>query len=163
MASASARLGRGASFSGLLVALWAQSAAASPCSVPTIAHPTLGAAVRDFACTTIQLAAGSYPENVVVARDLAIAGAGAGLSLVAGPVEIVGAGSDVTLAGLSLDGTPAGVAGCWTSLLRATGGARVTADDDVAVANSGLANGPCRIFVDGFESAGMLAWSDRAP
>ena len=163
MASASARLGRGARLSGLLVALWAQSAAASPCSVPTIAHPTLGAAVRDVACTTIQLAVGSFPENVVLARDLAIEGAGSGLSLVAGPIEIVGAGSDVTLAGLSLDGTAAGVAGCWPSLLRTTGGARLEASEDVGVTNSGISSGACRLFADGFESAGMLAWSDRVP
>ena len=163
MASASARLGRGARLSGLLAALWSQSAAAAPCTVPTIAHPTLGAAVRDVACTTIQLAAGTFAENVVVARDLAIEGAGSGLSIVAGPIEIVGAASDVTLAGLSLDGTAAGVAGCWPSLLRATGGARLEASDDVGVTNSGISSGACRLFVDGFESAGMLAWSDRVP
>lgn len=163
MASASARLCRGAWYSGLLVALWAQRAAASPCSVPTIAHPTLGAAVRDVACTTIQLAAGTLAENVFLARDLAIEGAGSGLSTVAGALEVSGPASDVTLAGLSLDGTAAGVAGCWTSLLRTTGGARLAASDDVSVTNSGISSGACRLFVDGFESAGMLAWSDRAP
>lgn len=163
MASASARRGRDVRFSWLLVALWSQSAAASLCSVPTISHPTLGAAVRDVACTTIQLAAGSYPENVVVTRDVAIVGAGSGLSTVAGALEVSGVASDVTLARLAIDGTAASVAGCWTSLLRTTGGARLGADDDVVVTSSGLTNGACRLFIDGFESAGTLAWSTRFP
>jgi len=123
----------------------------------------MGAAVRDVACTTIQLAAGSYPENVVVARDVAVEGAGSGPSIVTGAIEVSGAASDVTLAGLSLDGTAAGVAGCWTSLLRTTGGARLESIEDVRVTNSGISSGPCRLFADGFESAGMLAWSNRAP
>lgn len=163
MASGSALRGRGAWFSALLVALWSHSAAAAPCPVPTIAHPTLGAAVRDVACTTIQLAAGTFAENVVLARDLAIEGAGSGFSILTGAIEVSGAASDVTLARLALDGAAAAVAGCWPSLLRATGGARLEASDDVSVTNSGSSSGVCRLFVDGFESAGMLAWSDRAP
>lgn len=133
------------------------------CDVPTGSHPTLGAAVRDLACTTIQLAAGTFPENVVLARDLAIEGGGSALSIVTGTFEVSGAASGVTLAGLSLDGTAAGVAGCWTSLLRTTGGARLESIEDVRVTNSGISSGPCRLFADGFESAGMLAWSNRVP
>lgn len=152
---------------GLLVvatlALAAQSAAAALCGVPSVSHPTVGAAVRDLSCTTIQLAAGTYPENVVVARDVAIAGAGASLSIVAGAIEVSGAATDAALARLALDGGAAGVAGCWPALLSATAGARLVADDDVAVTNSGVALGGCRLFADSFESGGTLAWSMRLP
>ncbi len=147
----------------LLAILFPAMLNGATCGVPSAGHPTVGAAVRDAACTTIQLAAGSYLENVVVNRDLGIEGAGSGLSIVAGAVEIAGAASDVTLAGLSIDGTAAGVAGCWPSLLRTTGGARLAAGDDVLVTHSGLSNGGCRLFADGFESGGTLAWSLRQP
>lgn len=163
MARASARRVHGARFCALFVVLGAQGAAAALCPVPTNPHPTLDAAVRDVACTTIQLAAGTYSENVVVTRDVAIEGAGSGLSKLAGALEVSSAASDITLARLSIDGTSSGVAGCWPSLLRTTGGARMTVGDDVAVSNSGIPNGPCRLFADGFESAGTLAWSNRAP
>lgn len=147
----------------LLAALSPAMLSGATCSVPSAGHPTIGAAVRDAACTTIQLAAGSYPENVVVNRDLGFEGAGSGLSIVAGAVEAAGAASDVTLARLAVDGTAAGVAGCWPSLLVTTGGARLSVDDDVAVTNSGLASGLCRLFADGFESGNLLAWSSAAP
>lgn len=114
-------------------------------------------------CTTIELATGAFAENIVVTREVAIAGAGATASIVAGSMEIAGAATEVSLARMAIDGTAPGVAGCWPSLLRATGGARVTVGDDVAVTNSGILSGSCRLFVDGFESAGMLAWSERAP
>ncbi len=136
---------------------------AAVCTVPSVSYPTVGAAVRDGACATIQLAAGSYEENVAVSRDLELTGAGAELSIVAGALSVSGATTDVTFAGLSLDGTAAGVAGCWTSLLATSGGARLAANDDVVVSNSGIANGPCRLFADGFESAAALAWSATTP
>lgn len=151
---------------GLSAALWLLGwgvAAAITCPVPETGHPTIGAAVRDAACTTIQLAAGTFAENIVLAHDVVIEGAGSSLSMVAGAVEVAGAGTDVMLAGLSIDGTSAGVAGCWPSLLATTGGAHVAADDDVLVSNSGLASGACRLFADGFESGGVLAWSTAAP
>lgn len=145
------------------LALAARAAAAALCGVPSVSHPTVAAALRDVACTTIQLAAGTYPENVAVARDVAIEGAGASLSIVAGAVAVSGAATDATLARLALDGTAAGVAGCWPAVLSATDGARLAADDDVAVTNSGIALGGCRLFADGFESGGTLAWSLRQP
>lgn len=146
-----------------LVFLGAGTAAASTCPVPEPAHPTLGAAVRDLTCSTIQLAAGTYPENLVVARDVVLAGAGAGATAVAGAIEVSGATTDVALAGLAIDGTGAGVAGCWQKLLAANGGARLSTTSDVRVTNSGVPAGPCRLFADGFESSGVLAWSAASP
>lgn len=147
----------------LLLAFVARPAAAATCNVPAPGHPTLGAAVRDVACTAIQLAAGTFPENLEVGRDLTIAGAGSATSTVAGALAVSGAGTDVILAGVAIDGTAAGVAGCWPSVLSATDGARVDSSSDVVVANSGIPNGACRLFADGFESGGTLAWSLRQP
>ena len=149
--------------SSLAVAILATPLAASTCPVPAASHPTIGAALRDSACTTIELAAGTFVENILVARDVAIEGVDATATIVAGSTEVASASTEVSLARMAIDGTAPGVAGCWPSLLRATGGARVTVGDDVAVTNSGILSGSCRLFVDGFESAGMLAWSERAP
>lgn len=143
--------------------LLAAPALPSNCPVPAAGHPTIGAALRDAACTAIQLAAGSYAENVEVSRDVAIAGSGSALSTLEGAVAVSGSATNLTLAALAVEGVSAGVAGCWPSLLVATGGARVVATDDVVVKNSGIANGACRIFNDGFESGGTLAWSATAP
>lgn len=160
---ASASLGRSAWFFWMLVWFCSQSAVADSCSVPTTAHPTIGAAVRDGACTSIQLAAGNYPENLLLSRDVAIEGVSANMTTLAGTVEAAGVATDVSLARISLDGTAAGVSGCWPSLLQTRAGARLAADEDVEVTNSGIATSPCRLFIDGFESAGTLAWSNRVP
>lgn len=133
------------------------------CNVPAVGHPTVGAAVRDVACTAIQLAAGTFAENVVVARPVTIGGAGAPATTIAGAVEVTGPATDVAISALAIDGTVAGVAGCWQSLLAVTGGARIQTNADVRVTNSGSPTGPCRLFADGFESAGALAWSNRVP
>ena len=95
--------------------------------MPSVGHPTIGAAVRDPVCTTVQLAAGTFAESVEVARDLVIAGAGSAASVVAGRLLVSGATSDVTLAGLRVDTTGTGVAGCWPRALEAAGGAEVAA------------------------------------
>lgn len=148
----------------LAVALLAAGAArAATCNVPTTAHPTLGAAVRDGACTLVQLAAGSLPENVEVARDLAIQGAGSAATTLQGYLFVSGAGNDVTLNALLVDGTAAGVAGCWSEVLSVLGGATLTSGADVKVLNSAVLSSGCRLFADGFESGGLLAWSLHSP
>ena len=141
---------------------WPVSAAlAVPCAVPSALYPTLGAAVRDGACTLVQLAAGSFPENVVIARDLAVAGAGSAASSLHGNLTVTGAGNDVTLDALRVDGTAAGVAGCWPEILKASGGATITAGTELRVLNTATGGTACRLFADGFESGGTLAWSLR--
>lgn len=154
---------RAAIYAVAAVVLLAVPALPATCPVPAAGHPTIGAALRDAACTSIQLAAGSYAENVEVNRDVTIAGSGSALSTLEGALAVSGSATDLTLSALAVEGVSAGVAGCWPSLLVATGGARVVATDDVVVANSGIANGACRIFTDGFESGGTLAWSASSP
>ena len=53
--------------------------AAGTCSVPSGAHPTIQSAVNDPGCTTINVAAGTYNENVVIPRTLTLNGAQAGI------------------------------------------------------------------------------------
>jgi hypothetical protein len=146
----------------LLAALF--TAAAAPgivCNVPSPSYPTLGAAARDAGCTTLQVAAGAFAENVALVRDLVIQGAGSAATTVQGQVFVSGAGNDVTLSGLLLDGTAAGVAGCWPEILKASGGATVTSGADLRVLNTVAGGTACRLFADGFESGGTLAWSLR--
>lgn len=151
---------------GLLIQAWISLAApslAAVCPVPSAEHPTIGAAVADGGCTTIQLAAGSYPENVEIGRDLALAGAGAAATTLSGALRAAGTGVEVALSGLTVDGTTGGVAGCWPDLLDARAGARVVAGPDVTVLQTASPGGACRVFEDGFESGGTRAWSAAAP
>lgn len=141
----------------------ARAAWGAVCPVPSVGHPTIGAAVRDPVCTTVQLAAGTFAESVEVARDLAIAGVGSAVSAVAGHLLVSGATSDVTLSGLRVDTTGTGVAGCWPRALETVGGAEVAAGPDVDVRHTAVGDPPCRLFVDGFESSGTLAWSAAVP
>ncbi|MCB0124840.1 MAG: hypothetical protein KDE58_21440, partial [Caldilineaceae bacterium] len=46
------------------------------CTVPSVNYSTIQAAVDDINCTTIELAAGTYTEAIVIKRDLTLRGAG---------------------------------------------------------------------------------------
>ena len=66
----------GASLGVLLaVMVCTGTAAADVCTVPSAPHPTLQAAVDDAYCAEIVLAAQTFVESVVVARDLTLRGA----------------------------------------------------------------------------------------
>lgn len=148
---------------GALAGLFCAPLPAVTCNVPTTPYPTLGAAVRDAGCTLVQLAAGSFAEHVDLTRDLAIEGAGSASTTLQGHLRVTGAGNDVTLNGLTIDGTATGVAGCWGEILLATGGGTVTAGADLRALNTAVLSSGCRLFADGFESGGTLAWSVRLP
>jgi hypothetical protein len=146
--------------SALVVAGAAWSAV---CPVPSAGHPTIDSAVRDPICTTAQLAAGSFAESVAIDRDFALVGAGPAASVVAGPVRVTGSSSDVTISALRVDTTGTGVAGCWPRALEAVAGAELAAGPDVEVLHTAMGSGLCRLFTDGFESGGTLAWSATVP
>ena len=141
----------------------AAGARAVTCAVPSATQPTLGAAARDATCTLIQVAAGGFAENVSITRDVTLQGAGSAATTLQGYLFVSGAGNDVTLSGLLLDGTAAGVAGCWGEILKASGGATIASGADLRVLNTAVLSSGCRLFADGFESGGTLAWSLRVP
>ena len=61
---------------GLMIFSGSKTRAAGPtCSVPGD-YATIQGAVNDSGCTTINVAAGAYPENVVIGRQLTLSGAG---------------------------------------------------------------------------------------
>lgn len=73
-------------FAGL--ALSAVSATGPVCTVDNgglgADYTTIGAAVADANCETIQIAAGNYSENITIDRDLVLQGAGAAATIIDG-------------------------------------------------------------------------------
>lgn len=64
---------------GLIIVAWggyAPPLQAATCSVPSTAYSTIQAAINDPTCVTINLAAGTYSEQLRVNRSLTIQGAG---------------------------------------------------------------------------------------
>ncbi len=145
----SSRLGLIGAALVLLATVPAGTAGAATCSVPSVPHPTLQAAIDDVACTDIVVAAGTYSEAPVIARDLSVQGGGSGSTFIQGQVQVT-AGS-VSLGGLHISAA--------VDTLRVHSGARVAALDLEVV--DGAVGIP--LFADGFESGGTGAWSGVAP
>jgi pectin methylesterase-like acyl-CoA thioesterase len=84
---ASAAIGAGASGNLNLGSLAGTAVAGSTCNVPSggmYNYPTIQAAVDDAGCATINVAAGTYRENVQIKRAVTINGAGATSTIVDG-------------------------------------------------------------------------------
>jgi hypothetical protein len=81
--------------------------AAGECTVGE-GYATIQAAVNDAQCTSIQVPAGAYEENVFVVRSLSITGAGADVTVVQGSgaasVFFIMKGITVSLSGLTITG-----------------------------------------------------------
>jgi hypothetical protein len=126
--------------------LLSTSCLAQTCSSPSASHPTLQQAVDDPNCSTVLLAALSYPEFLQIARSLTLVGTGSGNSTIDGPVAISGATTQVSLNSLGVRN------GCAIPGLQVSGGARVsTADVAIAPAAIFCAGLPNLLFEDGFE------------
>src|SRR5437016_12073183 len=57
-----------AAFATVLTLGGGTAQAAVPCSVPTLAHPSIQSAVTDMSCNPINVAPGGYFENVTINR-----------------------------------------------------------------------------------------------
>jgi hypothetical protein len=85
-------------------------AALAVCTVPSGTHPTIQSAVNDVTCSTINVAAGNYSENVVIPRGLTLNGAQAGVDARtrSGPESIINGGLlaniTITADGVTVDG-----------------------------------------------------------
>jgi hypothetical protein len=91
--------------------------AAGPCSVPSVSYPTIQSAVNNPGCATINVAAASYNENVIIFRSLTLNGAQAGVDARgrSGAESIINGGllanititaNTVTVDGFTLNGPP---------------------------------------------------------
>jgi hypothetical protein len=145
-------------FSGglALAVLCASTAFADVCPVPTVAHPSIQAAVDDAVCTEIVLAAQVFSESVAASRSLALRGDSSATTKIVGQVTVTGAATEVTLQDLQVD-----AGGCFSVALDVGGGAQVTSQQDVVIVNA--AGGECPIFTDGFEVGTTAAWSSIVP
>jgi parallel beta-helix repeat protein len=99
------------------------------CSVPSVSYATIGSAVADPTCTTINVAAGTYNEQVNINRTLTLNGAQAGVdartrsgpeSIITnscGPVQIQA--NNVVINGFTVEGStlpdPCFIAGIWSN------------------------------------------------
>ena len=105
-------------------------AALAICSVPSVSYSTIQSAVNDPACSTINVAAGTYNEQVQITRTLTLRGAQAGVdartrvptseSIInhpCGPVQIMA--DNVVLDGFTVQGStlsdPCFLSGIWTN------------------------------------------------
>lgn len=81
------------------------SAATTSCTVPG-SHVTIQTAVNDPACAVINVAPGTFTENVIVSRDVAVQGSGINSTIVDGndngTVFDIQPGLSVTLSGLTV-------------------------------------------------------------
>lgn len=126
----------------------------APCSVPG-SHTSVSAAVADAACSEIALGASTFAESVSISRNLALTGAGAGTTVIAGFVAVRDAAQAV-LEDLRIDTTSASPEDCRSEALTVEAGAGVEARDlDVVHA---FASGCALLFADGFESGDTSAW-----
>lgn len=84
-------------------------AALATCTVPGT-HATIQGAVNDLGCSTINVASGSYTENVIIFRSLTLNGAQAGVDARtrSGPESVINGGSlaniTITADGVTVDG-----------------------------------------------------------
>ena len=140
----------------LVVAAGTSTGEGATCGVPSTAYPTIQSAVDDPACTQVDLAVQTFRESPVVDRDLLITGDSSSTTIIEGCLEITS--GLVQLQGLRIDASVAGVAGSRPEAVWVHDGARVEADDVVAVHRMGE-----MVFADGFESSGMSRWSGRTP
>ncbi len=121
---------------------------AQVCQVPG-QRASIQAAAKDPACAVVNVAAGIYPESVVVARTVWINGASAASTTILGRIVARGAGTVLDLSNLAVDAR-GGTAGCYPHAIPAAAGTLHRPVAVVVRAGPGAAN-PCPLFTDGFD------------
>lgn len=142
----------------IVITAMVSPAFAQTCTVPG-SHATIQDAADDPSCATVNLAAQTYPESIVIRRSLTLAGPGSGGAVVHGLVLMTGSGTQVTLNDLNVEN------GCVPDALRTSGKAKLTGNNLDVVRSASL---PCpltadAIFTDGFETGNATAWSTATP
>ena len=122
------------------------------CPVPTGSHATILSAVIDPNCTSITLAAQSYPESVWIQRTLSIEGQGALLTRIDGRVQVAGAATGVGLNGFAVRN------GCSAPGVQILANASATLAE-VRIEPAALPCPPELIFADGFASGNTSRWN----
>ena len=123
---------------GLILA--APGRASAPCTVPGT-HATIQAAVLDAACDPINVAAGTYAENLDIDRSVTIEGAGSAITTIDGSQSgrVVtlddGTARSLTLKGLTITGGIANASAGGGISVSGTPGHSLTLDDVVVTRN----------------------------
>ena len=147
---------------GTVAVLAPATISAAVCTVPSAGYPTLAAALADPTCDPVQVAGGTLPESLAIARDVTITGAGSGSTTIAGWVSVTGATTDAVLTALRIDATSASAPLCFASGLDVRGGAKASGFDLVVVGRPNPI-AACVLFADGFESGDTAPWSAKRP
>jgi len=130
------------------VALTPSAVFADACDVPS-GYPTIQAAVDEFTCTEIFIAAGRFHGDVSIDRTVEITGAGSGSTTVLGKVTVEGLGTSAALTGLKIEVSPEGLPNHGLVVV----GLAETLPDDLVIGSSML-------FSDGFEGGDTTRWSE---
>ena len=120
-------------------------------------HSTIKAAIDDVSCSEIDLAVQSYPESVWIGRSLALVGPSGGGAVLAGLLEVRGAGVVVTASHLRVEN------GCQPAGTVAGAGARLDGSTLEVVVAGGGACPLLILFEDGFETGNLTAWDQHSP
>jgi len=144
-----------------IMALCVPPAEAAVCTVPSVPHNTIQAAVNDTGCTEIVLAAQIFIESVNITRSVQLRGNSSATTAIQGRMTITGASTTVELHALKVDASALPVSGCFEVALDVTGGGSISAEDDVLVINTRVEN--CPLFADGFETGTPSRWSRTVP
>ncbi|MGE0640394.1 MAG: hypothetical protein AB7G12_07455 [Thermoanaerobaculia bacterium] len=139
-----------------LLAFLPMTLVADICTVPGT-HATVRAAVEDGSCSEIDLAVQSYPESVWIGRSLALVGPSGGGAVLAGLLEVRGAGVVVAASHLRVENS------CQPAATVATGGARLDGSTLEVVVAEGGACPLLILFEDGFETGNLTAWDQHLP
>lgn len=135
----------------VVICLVPSIAVADTCDVPA-SYPTIQAAVDDFTCTEIFVAAGRFYGDLTIGRTLMIQGVSSTSTTVLGKVMVEGLGTSATLNGLRIEVSPEGLPHYGLVI----DGFAESLPDDLVIGSS-------MFFSDGFNQGNTAAWAATVP